>query len=146
MNWELTGDITNQETFAEGSKIRESHRLVDSYGGKNWKKLGKEDGIPEGELGRIGLTIAYNEPSRVYALIEASKNGLYKSDDGGFKWELVNSDKGEVTNRAFYFQDVRVDPKNENRLYNIKQTITVSEDAGKSFKTIIPYSGIHPDH
>jgi hypothetical protein len=71
---------------------------------------------------------------------------LYKSDDGGFKWELVNSDRSEVTNRAFYFQDIRVDPKNENRLYNIKQTITVSEDAGKSFKTMIPYYGIHPDH
>ncbi len=38
MNWELTGEITNQETFAEGSKIRELHRFVDCYGGKNWKK------------------------------------------------------------------------------------------------------------
>ena len=115
-------------------------------GGKNWKKLGKDDGIPEGNLGRIGLTISYNEPSRVYALIEATKNGLYRSDDGGFKWELVNSNKDEVTNRAFYFQDIRVDPKNENRLYNIKQTITMSEDGGRTFKTVIPYSGIHPDH
>lgn len=115
-------------------------------GGKNWKKLGKDDGIPSGDLGRIGLTISYNEPSRVYALIEATRNGLYRSDDGGFNWELVNSDKNEVTNRAFYFQDIRVDPKNENRLYNIKQTITVSEDGGKTFRTMIPYSGIHPDH
>ena len=115
-------------------------------GGKNWKKLGKEEGLPEGELGRIGLTISYNEPSRIYALVEATKNGLYRSDDGGFKWELVNSNKDEVTNRAFYFQDIRVDPKNENRLYNIKQTISMSEDGGKTFKTIIPYSGIHPDH
>ena len=115
-------------------------------GGRNWKKLGKDDGLPEGDLGRIGLTISYNEPSRVYALVEAVKNGLYRSDDGGFKWELVNSNKDEVTNRAFYFQDIRVDPKNENRLYNIKQTISMSEDGGKTFKTIIPYSGIHPDH
>ena len=115
-------------------------------GGRNWKKLGKEDGLPEGDLGRIGLTISYNEPSRVYALVEATKNGLYRSDDGGFKWELINSNKEEVTNRAFYFQDIRVDPKNENRLYNIKQTITVSEDGGKTFKTVLPYSGIHPDH
>ena len=38
MNWELTGDITQSETFAEGSKIRELHRLLDTYGGKNWKK------------------------------------------------------------------------------------------------------------
>ena len=131
-------------SFYSGGKGSGLYITVD--GGKNWKKLGKDDGIPDGDLGRIGLTISYNEPSRVYALIEATKNGLYKSDDGGFKWELVNSDKNEVTNRAFYFQDIRVDPKNENRLYNIKQTITMSEDGGKSFKTIIPYSGIHPDH
>ncbi len=131
-------------SFYSGGKGSGLYITVD--GGKNWKKLGKDDGIPDGDLGRTGLTIAYNEPSRVYALIEATKNGLYKSDDGGFKWELVNSDKTEVTNRAFYFQDIRVDPKNENRLYNIKQTITVSEDAGRTFKTIIPYSGIHPDH
>ena len=115
-------------------------------GGRNWKKLSKEDGLPEGDLGRIGLAISYNEPSRVYAMVEATKNGLYRSDDGGFKWELINSNKEEVTNRAFYFQDIRVDPKNENRLYNIKQTITMSEDGGKTFKTVLPYSGIHPDH
>ena len=131
-------------SFYSGGKGSGLFVTVD--GGKNWKQLGKEEGIPDGDLGRIGLTISHNEPSRVYALIEATKNGLYKSDDGGFKWALVNSDKEEVTNRAFYFQDIRVDPKNENRLYNIKQTITVSEDGGKSFKTMIPYSGIHPDH
>ena len=114
--------------------------------GKNWKKLGKEEGLPEGNYGRIGLTICASEPKRIYAMVEAAKNGLYKTDDGGFKWELVNSNKGDVTNRAFYFQDIRVDPKNENRLYNITQTITMSEDGGRTFKTVIPYAGIHPDH
>ncbi len=114
--------------------------------GKNWKKLGKEEGLPEGNYGRIGLTICNSEPKRIYAMVEATKNGLYKTDDGGFKWELVNSNKTDVTNRAFYFQDIRVDPKNENRLYNITQTITMSEDGGRTFKTVIPYSGIHPDH
>ncbi len=115
-------------------------------GGKNWKKEGKEEGLPEGNFGRIGLTISNNEPKRIYAMVEAAKNGLYRTDDGGLKWELVNSNKSDVTNRAFYFQDIKVDPQNENRLYNITQIISMSEDGGKSFKTIIPYSGIHPDH
>ncbi len=114
--------------------------------GKSWKKLGKDEGLPDGNYGRIGLTICNAQPQRIYALVEATKNGLYKSDDGGFKWELVNSNKTDVTNRAFYFQDIRVDPKNENRLYNINQTISMSEDGGKTFTTVIPYSGIHPDH
>jgi len=115
-------------------------------GGKTWKKLGKEEGLPEGNYGRVGLTIAYNDPKRIYALVEATKNGLYRSDDGGFKWELVNSNAQDVTNRPFYFQDIRVDPQNENRLYNINQIISLSEDGGKTFRTIVPYGGIHPDH
>ncbi len=115
-------------------------------GGKNFRKLGKPEGLPDSVYGRIGLTICKSDPNRVYALIEAKKNGLYASDDGGQKWELVNSDPSVVTTRAFYFQDIRVDPNNENRLYNINQTITMSEDGGRTFKTVIPYSGIHPDH
>lgn len=114
--------------------------------GKTWKKLGKEDGIPDGNLGRIGLAFAASQPSRVYAKIEATKNGFYKSDDGGFTWTLVNSDPAQVTDRPFYFQEIYVDSKNENRIYDIHSTVTFSEDGGKSFSTLIPYSGIHPDH
>lgn len=115
-------------------------------GGKNWKKLGKDDGLPEGDYGKIGLAFATNQPSRVYAMVEATKNGLYKSDDGGAKWQLVTNDPKVVTNRPFYFQDIRVDPQNENRIYNIHDQVEVSEDGGKTFVTLIPYSGIHPDH
>jgi photosystem II stability/assembly factor-like uncharacterized protein len=114
--------------------------------GKNWKKLGKEEGLPDGDYGRIGLAIAHSDAGRMYAMIESKKNGLYRSDDGGFKWELVNTKTEDVTNRPFYFQDIRVDPKNENRVYNIYQMISMSEDGGKNFKVIIPYNGIHPDH
>ena len=131
-------------SFTSGGPGSGLYITVDA--GKTWKKLGATEGLPEGNYGRIGLTISYNEPKRIYALVEATKNGLYRTDDGGFKWELVNSNAADVTNRAFYFQDIRVDPKNENRLYNINQIISMSEDGGKSFKTIIPYSGIHPDH
>jgi len=115
-------------------------------GGSTWKKLGKENGLPEGNYGRIGLAIARNNPNRVYALIEATKNGLYRSDDGGNNWELVNADPEWVTNRPFYFQDISVDPENENRVWLVYQMISASEDGGKTFKVVIPYNGIHPDH
>ena len=115
-------------------------------GGRNWKKMGKEDGLPPGQLGRIGIGFARSMPTRVYAMVEASKNGLYKSDDGGYKWELVTAEPSIVTNRPFYFQDIAVDTKNENRLYSIHAMVDVSEDGGKTFKTLLPYSGIHPDH
>jgi photosystem II stability/assembly factor-like uncharacterized protein len=115
-------------------------------GGKNWTKLDKNNGIPEGELGRIGIAIAASNPDRVYAMIESSKNALYRSDDGGYHWEVINTDPQWVNNRPFYFQDIAVDPQNENRLYNIYQMIARSEDGGKNFEVIIPYSGVHPDH
>jgi photosystem II stability/assembly factor-like uncharacterized protein len=102
-------------------------------GGKNWKKLGKDDGLPDGNLGRIGLAFATSDPRRVYAMVEATKNAFYKSDDGGMKWEMVTNDPRWVTNRPFYFQDIRVDTKNENRIYNIHDRVEMSEDGGKTW-------------
>jgi hypothetical protein len=115
-------------------------------GGKNWRKLGSKEGLPEGNYGRIGLTISRSNPNRVYALVEATKNGLYKSDDGGLSWTLMNSNPEFVSTRPFYFQEIACDPENENRLWLIYQMISKSEDAGKNFDVIIPYNGIHPDH
>jgi photosystem II stability/assembly factor-like uncharacterized protein len=131
-------------TFKSGGPGSGMYITVD--GGKNWKKLGKDDGIPDGQLGRIGIAFAPSMPLRVYAKVEATRNGFYKSDDGGFKWTLVNSDPAQITDRPFYYQEIYVDPKNENRIYDIHSTVTFSEDGGKSFQTLIPYSGIHPDH
>ncbi len=115
-------------------------------GGKNWKKLNGEGGLPTGDYGRIGLTICHDMPNRIYALIESTKSALYKSDDGGSKWEKVNEDPAYTANRSFYFQDIICDPKNENRLWLINQIVSMSEDGGRTFKTVIPYNGIHPDH
>jgi len=115
-------------------------------GGKSWKKLGAKEGLPEGNLGRIGLAISKSNPNRVYALVEATKNGLYKSDDGGLNWTLMNSNPEFVSTRPFYFQEIACDPQNENRLWLIYQMISKSEDAGKNFEVVIPYNGIHPDH
>ena len=131
-------------SFTSGGRGSGMYLTVD--GGKNWKKLGKDEGLPAGNLGRVGLAFAESMPSRVYAMVEATKNGLYKSDDGGFKWELVTAEPAIVTNRPFYFQDIRVDTKNENRLYSVHDIVEVSEDGGKTFRTMLPYGGIHPDH
>lgn len=114
-------------------------------GGKNWKKLTNKEGLPEGDLGRMGLAIARSKPNIVYALIEAKKNALYRSEDGGQTWKMIN-DKGEIGDRPFYYYEIYADPKNENRLYTIFSRVNVSEDGGKSFRELLPYSGVHPDH
>lgn len=119
-------------------------------GGKNWKKLSDVDGIPSGELGRIGVAIAPSDPNRIYAKIEAEKNALYRSDDGGLKWYQINDNPRFTNNRPFYFQELAVDTKDPNRLYNIYQPLSVSYDGGKSFDPVpmIPADetkGIHAD-
>jgi photosystem II stability/assembly factor-like uncharacterized protein len=139
--WQFRRTPWNMTSGGPGSGL---HITVD--GGKTWQKLGKEEGLPDGQLGRIGIAFSRSMPTRVYAKVEATKNGLYKSDDGGFKWTLVNSDPAQITDRPFYYQEIYVDPKNENRIYDVHSTITFSEDGGKTFNTMIPYSGIHPDH
>ena len=119
-------------------------------GGKNWKKITSKDGLPDGDLGRIGLAIAPNKTNIVYALVEAKKNGLYKSLDGGLKWIKVNENMNEIGNRPFYYADLYVNPQNENRLYSIFTYVNVSEDGGNSFKQLMPAygvsNGVHPDH
>lgn len=131
-------------TFKSGGPGSGVHITYD--GGKSWKKLSDKDGLPEGELGRVGLAISRSKPEVVYALVEAKKNALYRSVDGGVKWEMMNDRMAEIGDRPFYYCEIYVDTKNENRLYTIFSRVNVSEDGGKSFRELLPYSGVHPDH
>jgi len=114
-------------------------------GGANWKRYTVEDGMPKGNLGRIGIAVARSNPSVVYALVEADKSALLRSDNGGEKWTSVNTESN-VASRPFYYADIRVDPQDPNRVYNIATVISVSNDAGKSFRTLVPFARVHPDY
>ena len=117
-------------------------------GGKTWKRQTDEDGLPKGELGRIGLAFAQSDPNVAYALVEAEKNALYRSTNGGDSWTTVN-DSAQVTQRPFYYQDIFVDSANENRIYHVHSVVSVSDDAGRSFSQLMQSygpDGVHPDH
>jgi photosystem II stability/assembly factor-like uncharacterized protein len=118
---------------------------VTNDGGETWKKLTDKEGLPKGELGRIGVAVAKNDPNVVYALVEATKNALLRSDDGGKSWRVVN-DSPNIAPRPFYYADIRVDPQNENRLYSLHSNLQVSDDAGKTFTTLGGNNRVHPDH
>ncbi len=117
-------------------------RTID--GGDSWTRLTADDGLPEGELGRIGVAFAPSDPDVVYAVVEATRSELLRSTDGGRSFETI-SDRPGVASRPFYYADLRVDPENENRLYNLFSAIQVSEDQGRSFRTVVPSAIIHGD-
>ena len=127
-------------TFNSGGKGSGIHVTYD--GGETWTKISDKDGLPKGELGRCGLAICRSKPNVVYALVEAKENAIYRSDDGGAKWRKV----GENGDRPFYYAEIACDPKNENRLYNVYSRVSVSEDGGKSWRELLDYNHVHPDH
>ncbi|MFN3242633.1 MAG: VPS10 domain-containing protein [Planctomycetota bacterium] len=129
--------------FESGGPGSGLYRTLD--GGETWTRLGSDDGLPKGELGRIGLAIAASDPDVVYALTEAKKSVLLRSDDGGFRFRTVNGSDG-IAPRPFYFCDIRVDPRDPNRVYNMHTVIDVSTDGGRSFETLVGWNAAHPDH
>lgn len=127
--------------FKSGGKGSGLYMTID--GGKNWEKLKDKDGLPKGELGRIGLAIAKSNPKIIYAYIESKKNAIYRSVDGGYKWEKRGD--SNIGGRPFYYAEIFVDPQNENRLYSLFTRVNISEDGGKTFSQLIGWN-IHPDH
>lgn len=108
-------------------------------GGKTWKKITK--GIPEGNLGRIGLNYFRKNPKIVIATIEnKGGGGFYRSTDGGDSWAKVSNQNP----RPFYFSIPRQDPSDENRIYIPGVQILFSDDAGKTFRNFP--SSVHVDH
>lgn len=129
--------------FVSGGEGSGMHITYDA--GKTWKEITDKEGLPKGDLGRMGIAMAPSMPHIVYALVEAKENGLYKSTDGGENWSLVS--KKNIGNRPFYYSEIYVDPQNENRIYNLWSYVSKSEDGGKTFKTIMDYgNAVHPDH
>jgi len=127
------------ESGGEGSGLYVTHD-----GGESWSELGPEEGLPEGPLGRIGLGVSASSPEVVYALVEAEESELLRSDDGGATWRTISDEPG-INPRPFYYADLRVDPRNENRIYRLAGSITVSEDAGRSWELVVPSRIIHGD-
>ena len=116
-------------TFTSGGPGSGLYKSVD--GGKTWRKL--VNGLPEGDLGRIGVAVSPARASRVYAIVEAKKTAFYISDDAGEHWQKGNDSSADVTWRPFYFANVVPDPKVFDRVYKGGLNLAASEDGGKTF-------------
>lgn len=132
-------------TFRSGGAGSGLHVTWD--GGETWTKLGEKEGVPKGTLGRIGLAFCEGHPEVVYAVVEAEKSVLLRSENGGRRFEVVN-DSPSVNPRPFYYADIRVDPAQPNRVYSLATQLRVSTDGGRTFENVrgTGRSQVHVDH
>jgi photosystem II stability/assembly factor-like uncharacterized protein len=116
-------------------------------GGQSWTKV-EGGGFPETTLGRIGIAISLSNPDIIYTMVEADSgnghttrpSGLYRSEDGGQTWEKTASNNV----RPFYYSQVRVDPKNPDRVYWSSTPVNFSDDGGRTVGNAT--IGVHVDH
>ncbi len=115
-------------------------------GGATWTELDEKaaKGLPAKPWGRVAVAVAPSKSSVVYAFIEAvpPKNALYRSDDGGQTWTMLDRSQNMIW-RPFYFANLTVDPKDENKVYKAGGSLIFSNDGGRSFSNIA--GGAHGD-
>jgi photosystem II stability/assembly factor-like uncharacterized protein len=123
--------------------------------GETWTRV-KGNGLPESTLGRISVAIAASNPRIMFLMVEADTtvnakpaagskaqvrpSGLYRSEDGGGSWTKMQSQNV----RPFYYSQVRIDPKNPDRVWWSSTPVNLSTDGGKTARTAT--QGLHVDH
>jgi photosystem II stability/assembly factor-like uncharacterized protein len=111
--------------------------------GETWERM--KEGLPE-EMGKMAIAVSRSNPEKVYALIESDSNkdarGLYVSNNAGKSWTQATSE-ARLVQRAWYYIELFIDPKNENTIYVLSAPALRSNDGGKTWETL---SGTHGDY
>ena len=105
-------------------------------GGDTWIDLTQNPGMPEGPIGKIGVTVSPANPDRVWAIVEANEGGVFRSDDGGWTWTRTNSER-KLRQRAFYYSRIYADPWDEDVVYCLNTGLYKSTDGGENFDITI---------
>ena len=101
-------------------------------GGQTWVDLTGNPGMPEGPIGKIGVTVSPVNPKRVWAVVEANEGGIFRSDDGGWSWTKTNEER-KLRQRAFYYSRIYADPQDAETVYCLNVDFWKSTDGGKTF-------------
>ncbi len=138
--WNVRRTPYSLSSGGEGSTLWKS---TDS--GKTWKELSTNKGFAKGILGIIGVTVSPVDSDRVWAIVEnKEKGGVYRSDDGGETWRLLNSDRS-LRQRAWYYTRIYADSKDKDVVYVVNVAYHKSKDGGKNFTAARAPHGDHHD-
>ncbi len=132
--WEVRRHYFETYSGGDHSSI---YRSLDA--GKTWTPIHINKGFSSLPLGKISISVADN---RLWALVQSSEKGLYKSDNKGETWELV-SIEDDLTGRPNYYIHVFGDPSSKNTVYVMNKNFMKSLDGGKTFS---PVATPHDDH
>jgi photosystem II stability/assembly factor-like uncharacterized protein len=112
-------------------------------GGDTWTDLSRNQGMPKGLLGRIGVTVSPANPDRVWAIVEADEGGVFRSDNAGRTWAKINESRN-LRQRAWYYTHIFADPKAANTVYVLNTGVYRSDDGGRTYQTIaVPHGDNH---
>jgi len=137
--WRVDRTPYSMESGGDGSGLYKS-----ADGGETWINISTHQGLPKGVWGNVNIAVSASDPDKVFAMIENAAGGLYLSKDRGETWARLNGDN-DIKQRAWYFNRVYVDPKNDNIVYCLNVEVERSLDGGQTFSVLPSAHGDNHD-
>jgi photosystem II stability/assembly factor-like uncharacterized protein len=136
--WEVYRKPWTMESGGAGSGVFKS-----TDGGDTWTEITRNQGLPKGTIGIVGITVSPANPDRLWAIVEAEDGGVFRSDNGGKTWTKTNEQRN-LRQRAWYYSRIYADPKNADTVYVLNTGFYRSNDGGRTFAGIpVPHGDNH---
>ncbi len=136
--WEAIRRPWEMVSGGEGSAIFRS-----TDGGDTWTDITRNDGLPKGVLGKVGISASGAQSGRVFAIVEAEDGAVFRSDDAGETWQRGSEDRN-LRQRAWYYHHIYADPQDPDTVWVLNVEAWKSTDAGRTFEVVaVPHGDNH---
>ena len=136
--WEVYRRPWTLESGGPGGGIFKS-----TDGGDTWNEITRNEGLPKGMVGKIGIAVSPANPDRVWAIVEAEDGGVFRSDNAGRTWSKLNEER-RLRQRAWYYTRIYADTKNADTVYVLNTGFYKSNDGGRTYSSIaVPHGDNH---